>query len=165
MWLEDAVLSLWKLGVKDDMLTLISKLNTRSEAVVKTCAGETEKFVLGPNTKQGTVLGPILSSASVAECCEEVVFGGASIGSLILRCLAFVDDLLGLNHVQKDVHDSHNVITSFSDKKRMDLNEEKCVLLPVNVPDKMGVPVLVANGREMDIVEIAKYLGDIFNSK
>ena len=117
MWLEDAVLFLWRLGVKDDMLKLISLLNSRSVAVVKTSAGETEEFVLGPNTKQGTVLGPILSSASVAECCDELVSGGASIGELIIRILAFVDDLLGLNHNHKDVHEFHDLITAFSDKK------------------------------------------------
>ena len=165
MWLEDAVLSLWKLGVKDDMLKLISLLNSKSVAVVKTSAGETEEFVLGPNTKQGTVLGPILSSASVAECCDELVTGGASIGELIIRILAFVDDLLGLNHNHKDVHKSHALIVAFSDKKWMGLNEEKCVVLPVNVPDSMAVPVLLVNGREMDIVEFTKYLGDIFNDK
>ena len=36
MWLEDPVLSLWKLGVRDDMLKLISLLNTKSVASVKT---------------------------------------------------------------------------------------------------------------------------------
>ena len=165
MWLEDAVVSLWKLGVRDDMLKLISMLNTKSVASVKTSVGETDEFVLGPNTKQGTVLGPILSSASIAECCDEIVSGGASIGELILRILAFVDDLLGLNHHHKDVHESHAFITAFADKKRMGLNEEKCVILPVNVPDSMAVPVLLVNGREMDVVDFAKYLGDIFNKK
>ena len=29
----------------------------------------------------------------------------------------------------------------------------------------MSVPVLTVNGKEMDIVKKAKYLGDIFNSK
>ena len=111
------------------------------------------------------MLGPILSSASVAECCDEIVSGGASIGELILRIMAFVDDLLGLNHNHTDVHESHALITAFADKKRMGLNEEKCVILPVNVPDGMAIPVLVVNGREMDIVEFAKYLGDIFNTK
>ena len=49
------------------MLKLISALNERSEETVKTSAGESESFKLGPNAKQGTVLGSILSSASIAE--------------------------------------------------------------------------------------------------
>ena len=165
VWLEEALISLWKLGVNDDMLKLISLLNEKSVAVVKTSLGETEKFVLGPNAKQGTVLGPILSSASIGECCEEMLDGGASIGSAIIRALAFVDDLLGMNHLSLDVHNSHQAVISFSKKKRQPLNEDKCVILPINVTDSMSVPVLTVNGRQMDIVKKAKYLGDIFNTR
>ena len=123
LWLEDALVSLWKLGVRDDMLKLISILNEKSEVVVKTSVGETESFELGPNAKQGTVLGPILSSASIAECCKEQKKGGATIGSAVVRSLAFVDDLAGVNQVQIDVHISHNKVTLFSRKKRLGLNE------------------------------------------
>ena len=88
-----------------------------------------------------------------------------SVGSAIIRALAFVDDLLGMNHKTLDVHRSHETVICFSRKKRQPLNEDKCVILPVNVPDSMAVPVLSVNGQEMDIVKKAKYLGDIFNSK
>ena len=165
IWLEDALLSLWKLGVNDDMLKLISAMNERSEGTVKTVAGESESFELGPKVKQGTVLGPILSSASIAECCDEQGEGGAVIGSLLIRLLAFVDDLLGLNHTVRDVHRSHKGVVFFSRKKGVDLNEEKCVILPINVTDKDAIPVLCVNGRELDVVAVAKYLGDVFNSK
>ena len=46
VWLEDSLLSLWKLGIKDDMLTLISALNQSSVGTVKTAGGETESFTL-----------------------------------------------------------------------------------------------------------------------
>ena len=51
IWLEDALLSLWKLGVDNDMLKLISALNERSEGTVKTTGGESASFKLGPNAK------------------------------------------------------------------------------------------------------------------
>ena len=140
-------------------------MNERSVAVVKTAGGDTDSFELGPNAKQGTVLGPILSSASIAECCMEQNKGGAMIGTIPLRILAFVDDLLGLNHRIVDVHNSHHVVTRFSKKKRIPLNEEKCLVLPINVSAKEALPILVVNGKELDIVEIAKYLGDFFNAK
>ena len=165
VWLEDAVLSLWKLGVRDDMLKLISILNAKSEVVVKTSIGETEMFELGPNTKQGTVLGPILSSASIAECCLDQKRGGATVGSAIVRSLAFVDDLAGVNHKVLDTHESHKVVVLFSKKKRQPLNEDKCVILPINVPDGMATPVMYVNGKQMEICDLAKYLGDIFNSQ
>ena len=132
---------------------------------MKTLAGETDEFTLGPNAKQGTVLGPILSSASIGECCDEMVVGGVSVGSAIIRSLAFVDDLLGMNQNTLDVHRSHGTVISFSKKKRQPLNEDKCVILPINVPVTMAVPVLTVNGKEMESVKKAKYLGDIFNSQ
>ena len=165
VWLEDSLVSLWKIGIDDDMLKLISALNMGSEGTVKTAGGESKSFHLGPNAKQGTVLGPILSSTSIAECCDEQREGGATIGTVSVRSLAYVDDLLGLNDSIRDVHRSHNVVTLFSKKKRTPLNEEKCDVLPVNVPNKDATPVLYVNGREMDIRSFVKYLGDIFNSK
>ena len=129
VWLEEALISLWKLGVDDDMLQLISLLNEKSVAVMKTSAGETEEFIMGPNAKQGTVLGAILSSASIGECCDEIWDGGVSVGSAIIRALAFVDDLLGMNHKTLDVHRSHETVIWFSRKKRLPLNEDKCVIL------------------------------------
>ena len=76
-----------------------------------------------------------------------------------------MDDIAGLNHNIKDAHDSHNVATLFSKKKRLPLNEDKCVILPVNVPTNEATPVLYVNEKEMDICEIVKYLGDIYNSR
>ena len=165
IWLEDALLSLWKLGVDNDMLKLINALNEKSEGTVKTNAGESESFKLGPNVKQGTVLGSTISSASIAESCDEQKEGGAMIGSLSIRSLAYVDDLMGINHAIRDVHKSHRVVVFFSKKKRINLNEEKCVVLPINVTDKDAIPILYVNGREMDIVDVTRYLGDMFNSK
>ena len=165
VWLEDSLLSLWKLGIKDDMLTLISALNQSSVGTVKTAGGETESFTLGPNAKQGTVLGPILSSASIAECCDEQMWGGSVIGGLVIRSLGFVDDLTGLNDTVREVHISHGVVTFFSKKKRIPLNEDKCLCLPINLPITDATPVLFVNGKEVQICAVAKYLGDLFNSK
>ena len=72
LWLEDALLSLWRVGVKSEMLTLIKKLNDTSVVSVKTPLGITEKFTLPSICKQGTVLMPPICSVSVGECCEEI---------------------------------------------------------------------------------------------
>ena len=132
---------------------------------VKTAGGESESFSVGPNAKQGTVLGPILSSASIAECCDEQMWGGSVVGSLVIRSLGFVDDLTGLNGTVRDVHQSHGVVTFFSKKKRIPLNEDKCLCLPINLCISEATPVLFVNGKEVEICSVAKYLGDFFNSK
>ena len=47
--------------------------------------------------KQGTVLGPMLSSASIGECCTEQKNGGACVGTISITSLACADDLIGLS--------------------------------------------------------------------
>ena len=42
---------------------------------------------------------------------------------------------------------------------------DKCVILPINVPAGMAIPVLYVNGHQMKSCDKAKYLGDIFNAK
>ena len=71
LWLDDSILSMWKLGLETDMLPLIYKLNEESQITVKTPLGNTDSFTIPRVCKQGTVLIPPLCSASVAECCEE----------------------------------------------------------------------------------------------
>lgn len=164
IWLEDAIISLWKLGVQNDMLKLIYLLNAMSRGTVKTACGLSDRFDLGPNVKQGTVLGPVLASSSIAEACEEQSEGGAMVGTFPIRALAYVDDMTGLNSSIRDVHNSHDKVVFFSNKKRTPLNEDKCVVLPVNVDKKLASPVLYVNCKEMDIVDTGKVLGDIFNS-
>jgi hypothetical protein len=163
LWLEDSLISLWKLGINDEMLKLISVLNNKSEAVVKTSLGETEKFYVGARVKQGTVLGPLLASSSIGECCSEHIEGGANIGTSSTRSMAFVDDLLDMNHNLNDVHKSHQKVIFFAKKKRLPLNEDKCFLLPVNVKQHDATPILEVNGKEVQIYDTVTYLGDVFN--
>ena len=165
LWLDDAILSLWKLGVNTDLLTMIYKLNEKSTITLKTPLGNTEEFDVPYICKQGTVLIPPMCSASVAECCDEQKRGGATIGSLTLRSLAFMDDLIGMNTVTKDVRDSHDCVTFYSKKKKAPLNEDKCIGMIINSKPPHPHPVLTINNKVMSIVEEAKYLGDMFNSK
>ena len=157
-------MSLWRVGVKSEMLTLIKKLNDTAVVLVKTPLGVTEKFTLPSICKQGTVLMPPICSVSVGECCEEINQGGVSIGSAIIRSLAFVDDLMGLNTNLLDVGYSHDKTTFFASKKKMPLNEKKCNGLIVNNKKPYAVPVLYVNGIIMELEEKIRYLGDIFNA-
>ena len=165
LWLEDSILSLWKLGVKSDLLPMVYKMNEESTITVRTPIGNTEKFDIPAICKQGTVLIPPMCSASVAECCNEQKRGGASIGAFTLKSLAFMDDLLGINTTIRDVHTSHNQVTFFSKKKKAPLNEDKCICLIVNDKSPYPQPVLFVNDKQIKIEGVAKYLGDLFNSR
>ena len=165
LWLDDALLSMWKLGVKSDMLALIHKMNEKSTVTVKTPLGRTDSFEIPYICKQGTVLIPPMCSASVAECCDEQRKGGASIGALTVRSLAFMDDLLGMNETIRDVHTSHENVTFFSKKKKAPLNEDKCICMVINSKSPHPHPILAIKKKIMKIVEESKSLGDVFNSK
>ena len=65
IWLEDCINSLYKNGVKEDILDLIYRLNQRTEIVVRTPFGDTDPFVVNNLVRQGTVLGPILNRSDM----------------------------------------------------------------------------------------------------
>jgi hypothetical protein len=165
LWLEDSILSLWKLGLATDMLPIIYKMNEESKITVKTPIGNTNSFNVPCVCKQGTVLIPPICSASIAECCEEHKTGGASIGQLRIQSLAFMDDLMDMNTTVSDVHASHEETKFFSKKKKMPLNEDKCVVLAINSKHPHPMPVLSINNKILKIKDEATYLGDVFNSK
>ena len=57
LWLEDCMISLWNIGINNDMFSLIFKMNETCEAIVKTPYGTTPPFECPRIVKQGTVLG------------------------------------------------------------------------------------------------------------
>jgi hypothetical protein len=163
LWLDDSILSMWKLGLETDMLPLIYNMNEESRVTVKTPLGNTNSFTIPKICKQGTVLIPPMCSASIAECCDEHRTGGASIGSLVIRSLAFMDDLMDLNTTVRDSCMAHNEVTFFSKKKKMPLNEDKCICMAINSKHPHPMPVLTLNNKILKVEKQAKYLGDVFN--
>jgi hypothetical protein len=97
LWLEDCLVSLKNIGVNKELISIIKDLNETAEIVVKTPVGNTTEFQVENIVKQGTVIGPILCSASTAECCLEHRSGGSSIGNTSIRSLAYVDDILDIS--------------------------------------------------------------------
>ena len=165
LWMEDTIISLWKVGVNTEYLALLSKLNDTSNICVKTPVGMTDKFIVKKVVKQGTVSGPRLCSTSTAECCDEHTTAGVTVGSLAIRSLAFVDDIMDLNENIRDVHTSHRIVCNFTKKKRLQMETTKCPILIVNGRVIDAAPVLLINNEEMPVKEMIKYLGDVFNSK
>ena len=60
LWLEDYINSLWNMGVRSDILSLIYLMNKEARMTVKTPVGGTDAILLTNLVKQGTVLGPVL---------------------------------------------------------------------------------------------------------
>ena len=166
LWLQEAVLSMHKLGLSNEYANLILKLNETSKISIKTPFGKTERFEEKFITKQGTVLGPTLCGCSLGECLDVLEGeGGASIGAVTIPALAFVDDMNTMNTNVRDVHTSHDKTVWFSKRKNQPLNEDKCEILCVNSSEGDVVPTLSVNDKMVKSVDEIMYIGDSFNRK
>ena len=165
LWLEDSMITMWNLGVKNEMLALMYKLNEHSTVQVKTPHGITKPFSTPRIVKQGTVLGPMLCSSSTAEVVEFKTTGGASIGKVNIGALVFVDDITDINTNINDVCSSHSSIVQFGINKRLEFGVPKCVIMAINTKCHDSIPTLYIDGQPLKVVNEAKCLGDIFNNK
>ena len=130
LWLKDCILSLWNLGLKNEYLSLIYKLNERAIVTVNTPYGKTIPFEAEQIVKQGGVLASNICSASTGEFCDQD--DGVTVGLMLLYPLAFVDDIAKVNTNLEGVHSSHARAVSFSKLKKLELNETKCYGITIN---------------------------------
>lgn len=164
LWLSDCLVSLIKVGVEKEVVSILRTLNDTCNIVVKTPAGFTEEFQMSSIVQQGSVSGGALCVASLAEVLEEDLGKGYQIGDAILRALAFVDDIATINKDHINAYKSHRNVVWFSAKKRLLLNALKCVLLCINVKAHHVIPRLKIDDAAILTKECATYLGDIFNT-
>ena len=165
LWLQDSIISLYKLGLKNEFLALIFETNRRASISVNTPLGMSKPFTKTMIVKQGSVTASSLCSASTGELCDELVTGGVQIGKININSLAYVDDLTTANTNVTDSSSSHKTVCFFSDKKKLPLNEGKCYLLPVNCKKYDPIPHQTVNNKPVIIKDQAPYLGDIINRK
>ena len=165
LWLEDCIVSLWNIGIRDETLSTLYNMNKRAVIQVKTPVGTSEKFVQETIVKQGTVSGPPMCSTSTAEFVKLNKVRGFSIGDFSISSMVLVDDILNANGAPDDVLTSHENMEEFSEVKRLPVNGKKCFILPINVKDVSCIPCLKHYGTRLEIVNIITYLGNMFNSK
>jgi hypothetical protein len=165
LWLEDCLLSLWNIGVQNEILSLIRELNKQCNIVIKTPAGPTNEFNVHNVVQQGSVCGGILCSSSTGEVPSEIKTGGTQIGTATIKVLTYVDDIATINTTNGDVYYSHEQVKWFSKKKRLGLNVGKCILLCINLKPTDVIPRLYIDNVEVPVKVVAPYLGDHFNSK
>ena len=163
LWLEDCLVSLWKIGVRDQMLSLILSLNEESEIVVKTPCGKTEAFLVKNIVKQGTVIGPQLCKVSTAEYGSNTP--GFQLGLANIKPPIFVDDILTITCNTADCYDSHEQAIFFQYRKRSKYGKTKCVMIIMNAKKADLPPVLEIEDHVMAQVNKTKYVGDIFNKQ
>ena len=165
LWLEDCLLSVWNIGVQNEILSLIRELNKQSNIIVKTPAGLTNEFTANNIVQQGSVCGGILCSSSTGEAPSEIITGGTQIGTSVIKVLTYVDDIATLNTTTRDVYYSHERVKWFSKKKRLSLSVGKCILLCINLKKSDVIPRLYIDNTVVPVKDVATYLGDQFNNK
>ena len=165
LWLEDCIVSLWKLGVRDETLSTLYNMNKKAVIQVKTPVGISNEFSQETIVKQGTVSGPPMCSTSTAEFAALNRVRGFPIGNFNVSTIILVDDILNANTAPDDVIISHENMKDFSHLKRLPVNGRKCFLLPINSKESCKIPCLKFEGIRMEVVDLICYLGNMFSSK
>ena len=164
LWLEDCLLSLWDLGVSNQLISMIYKMNHYANVTINTPHGQTSRIAVERLVKQGTVLGPDLCSCSTAEMADENI-GGIAVGSFDLGTLLYVDDMILLCTDDVEATEAHLRAVGFSVRKRLQFSHKKCFLLIAFKKKQDVVPKLEIDGSPVALTNTVKVLGDLFNDK
>ena len=106
------------------------------------------------------MLGPVMNNCSLDRVCKESL--GYHIGSVKVKSVEFVDDITHPNSDEISAIFSDRIVEQIQFEKRLTLSAEKCELLKIN--RKCNREILTVNNEKMKLVNVAKYLGDSFNS-
>jgi hypothetical protein len=164
VWLEDSLVSLWKLGVSRQLLSVIKRMNENVKMIVKTPHGRTNEKSLKCIVKQGSVLGSNLCSSSTGELADERTTG-FNVGLINIPCVIYVDDTTNFNDSANNTLISHNDTLAFKRKKRLSLSCEKCHVMAMNKKPRDKMPSLMIGEHEMSRKRTLKIVGDNFNER
>ena len=158
LWLSDSLLSLLKAGVSKEVVNNLRELNDTCRIIVKTPVGMTEEFEMKTIVQQGSVSGGALCVASTAEIADEDLGTGCQIGSATIKVLTYVDDIATITRILGQTYISHRSVKWFSDKKRLDLQAKKCIVLGINMKVSDAKPRLKIGNTTLENVDVATYL-------
>ena len=157
LWLEESMISLWKLGIRNELFYLIFKLNEVTDIQVKTPYGKTNRFECKRIVKQGSVLSSNICSASTGELCDSNSLGYATIGNTMINNTLFVDDTSDYNSNINENIESHHQVVCFSHSKRLSLNHEKCVSMIMHRKAHNATPTLKIGNDAIQNVKVTKF--------
>ena len=165
MWLRDCLLSLWKVGVRNEFLSMIMALNKKASITVKTPSGITQAFETGEIVKQGAVLSSNLCSTSTGEFCSDKTKGGFICGDVKIDSVLYVDDSNVIDEEVRESEESHQVMLQFAEKKGLAFSEEKCFSIIINGKATHTPPNLFIGNHQLELRDLAVILGDVFNKR
>ena len=94
MWLDDAVIELWRQGTNIRDAIMIRKMNNEAKIVIHTPVGVTDEISCESIVRQGTVYGPQMCGSSMSRVNDSGRVIATMYGpKLIIRSTQFVDDV------------------------------------------------------------------------
>ena len=167
MWMEESMNDLYDAGVKDRNFAVISLLNDKCEAKIKTPVGDTEKFDMNRIEMQGTVIAPLKCAVqidTIGKYCYTFNTGLYEYkNSCYVPPLAMIDDLAGISECGNNSLVLNSIINAKIEAKKLQFNIRKCYNMHVGT-DKNNCSDLKIHETPMKKIEKHKYLGDIICS-
>ena len=165
---EETHNDLWDVGLDNDKFAIIAKLDEKSEVVVKTPCGTTDKIDIRQSIMQGTVYAPMKCTVQIDTLGRECLANGDGLYEykkiVKVPALAMIDDVLGVTTCSDESVKLNSIINAKVETKKLRLSSDKCAKLHIGKREKCD-HILKAHEVNMQQVSKSKYLGDIINNK
>ena len=166
---------LYDAKVTGDKFALISTLDNKCNAVIKTPVGETKQLTFYELIMQGSTFGSIKCTVQQDTLgqdllsCEEGVGLYTYKGSVDIPPVCFLDDVLGLSKCGIETTELNSLINSKIESKNLKLGEDKCLELHIekrgNKTVKCHSTTVKVHDSNIKKTKSIKYLGDVVNSE
>ena len=131
---------LYDVGIKNDIFSLIAKLDEDCDIRVKTPVGPSSRFRLQKIILQGSVLGPIKCSIQLdtlgRDCLKDASDQNTVYlykGSVEIPPLAMMDDVLTVSRCGVKTLEINAAINSKIESKKLRMNQQKCYKMHVKI--------------------------------
>ena len=167
---EETHNDLYDAGVKNDLFSMIAKLDEKCSVKVKTPCGQTDNFKLERLVLQGSVFGPIKCSIQIDTLGRDSMIQNSCLylykGLINVTALAMVDDVLTVNECHTDSVEANAIINAKMELKKLRLSKDKCYQIHIgkNKDGKSCGTNLKVHNDVMKKESSGPYLGDIISS-
>ena len=167
---EETHNDLYDVGVKNNLFSMIAKLDEKCSVRVKTPCGPTDRFKLERLVLQGSVFGPIKCSVQIDTLGRDSLIQNFSLylykGVINVTPLAMVDDVISVNECHTDSAEANATINVKMELKKLRLSKDKCYQIHVGKKKdgKSCGTNLKVHQDKMKKESSGPYLGDILSS-